>query len=387
VRRIEKFLCLLSRADPGLYTESNTFDRRTICANAIALLTSGVVAAIAWTVFWASFISIWFALSLGLLIGLIIIQLDSAIGASDWELVGVLRTGKSKASSWFKLILRMVIACFLALVTADGVTLVMCSRAINNHMQNKRTIQNAVVEKDYAARKKEIRSEVIGSLEKKLAIAQEERSRTVEKLTGLRLKRREAQKEAGTAYIEAGREEHGLNRPRGKGPRYDDAMRHREVEKRLEASLTEEIKNTQTSIKALDSRMEKLNEQMRSSKKDVTTQWQALDKEKTRDSRWVPERDDPLLRYIALQEIKHHPVYGQAVREFDWLSKIFLITFELMFLLIKVVFAPASVYMVRLLARHKQEASEVANKYSDNIYKIRRSHPSAQLHIVGGKSQ
>jgi hypothetical protein len=111
----------------------------------------------------------------------------------------------------------------------------------------------------------------------------------------------------------------------------------------------------------------------------------ALEKEKLHDPRRIAKRDDPLLRYTALQELKQDAVYGQAVEQFDWLAKIVLVTFELMFLLIKVVFAPSSVYLVRLIAQTKLEAAKVAAELEAELSDINRKRRRPDLHVVSGK--
>jgi hypothetical protein len=107
-----------------------------------------------------------------------------------------------------------------------------------------------------------------------------------------------------------------------------------------------------------------------------------LEKEKLHDPRWVAKYDDPLLRYIALQELKQDPVYGQAVQQFDWLAKIVLIAFELMFLLIKIVFAPSSVYLVRLIAQTKREAAIVLTELEAELSNINSKRRQPDLRVV-----
>ncbi|MDQ3958994.1 MAG: DUF4407 domain-containing protein [Pseudomonadota bacterium] len=376
------FSCYITRSDPQLCARSNQFDQITIAANAIALLTLCLVSTLAWTVFFASFLTTWKALPLGLLCALIIAQVEAAIAASDWELAGVLRHKPPSVASCFRITIRLLIAWVLAQATAVGVTLNLYAGAIQNRLQNQRTAQNVEVEKEYATRRDELRSRFIGSLDKELEAAQKARLLSEEALRRLQVQRNAAQDRSAAAYIEAGRELNGLNRPKGPGERYNDANRQRDVAERLQASTTEEINQESASLIQLNSRIEKLNEQKKGQGIALQTAEEELEEEKRQDPRWVPKHDDPLLRYIALQELKQDAVYGQAVEQFDLLAKIVLVTFELMFLLTKVVFAPSSVYLVRLIAQTKLEAARVAAELESELSEINRNRRQPDLRVV-----
>ena len=142
------FSCYITRSDPNLCAQSNCFDQITIAANAIAILTLAVVSTLAWTVFFASFLSTREALPLGFLCALIIVQVEAAIAASDWELAGVLRHKSPRITYWFCITIRLLIAWLFAQATAVGVTLNLYSGAIQTHLQNQRTKQNAAVERE-----------------------------------------------------------------------------------------------------------------------------------------------------------------------------------------------------------------------------------------------
>jgi uncharacterized protein DUF4407 len=376
------FSCYITRSDPNLCMKSNLFDQITIAANAIAILTLAVLSTLAWTVFFASFLPAWQSLPLGFLCALIIVQVEAAMAASDWELAGVLRHKPPSIPYWFRITLRLLIAWVLAQVTAVGVTLNLHAGAIQTHLQQQRTRQNAVVETEYAGRRNEISSLLLGSIETELDAAQKARESSEEALRQLQVKKDNAQDSSVAADIEAGRELDGLDRPAGPGDRYKDAKRQRDVSERLITSSTEEIKRLQTSLKRLNRRIKKLLEQKKVQGIELQKAEKELEKEKLHDPRWVAKYDDPLLRYIALQELKRDPVYGQAVEQFDWLAKIVLIAFELMFLLIKIVFAPSSVYLVRLIAQTKREAAIVLAELEAELSNINSKRRQPDLRVV-----
>jgi Domain of unknown function (DUF4407) len=376
------FSCYISRADPDLCFKSKLFDQITIAANAIAILTLAVLSTLAWTVFFQSFLPTWKALSLGVLCALIIVQVEAAMAASDWQLTGVLSTGLPSPVYWFRITLRLLIAWLFAQATAVGVTLGLFDGPIQTHLQQQLTAQNAPVETEYATRRNEIRSGIIGSIEKELTAAQDARLLSEKALRQLQVKKDDAQDHSDTAYIEEGREEHGLDRPRGKGARYDDEKRHRDVAEGLKKSTTAEINQERESLKLFNARIEELLKQKRAQARALQKAEKALEREKRQDPRLIPKRDDPLLRYIALQELKQDAVYGQAVEQFDLLVKTILIAFELMFLLIKIVFKPPDGYLVRLIAQTKLEAARVAAELESELSEIHRNRKQPDLRVV-----
>jgi uncharacterized protein DUF4407 len=376
------FSCYITRSDPDICFKSKPFDQITIAANAIAILTLAVVATLSWTVFFQSFLPTWKALPLGVLCALIIVQVEAAMAASDWQLAGVLSTGLPSPVYWFRITLRLLIAWLFAQATAVGVTLGLFDGPIQTHLQQQLTAQNAPVETEYATRRNEIRSGIIGSIEKELTAAQDARLLSEKALRQLQLKKDTAQDRSGTAYIEEGREERGLDRPRGQGARYDDAKRQRDVAEGLKTSATEEINQERESLKLLNARIEELLKQKREQGKELQEAEEKLEKEKRQDPRLIPKRDDPLLRYMALQDLKQDAVYGQAVEQFDLLAKIVLVAFELMFLLIKIVFKPPDGYLVRLIAQTKLEAAIELVKLEAELGNLNRKRRKPDLRVV-----
>ena len=93
------------------------------------------------------------------------------------------------------------------------------------------------------------------------------------------------------------------------------------------------------------------------------------------DSRWTPERKDPLSRWMALEALRHDPAMGATVAKFDLTAKATLITLELAFLMIKLFLSPASVYVVRLTRRTKEEAAREVHEYQEFLRRLRRGSP------------
>lgn len=381
------FCCWITRARSDLVAQSNRFDQMTVGANGLALLTLAVVSVLAWTVFFGAFGPLWIALPLGLLIASIIVQLEAAIAASDWELAGKLRNEMPGPQHWFKLAFRVIVALLFSIFTAKGVMLALFSDTIGGQLQAKRTAQNEPLEREYAARTEALKARLIQPLESEIKAAGDARAYEAERVRGLRVQHESLRERASRATIEAGRELDGLGRIAGAGPRYRDATRQHEENMRLAASSAAELERGSSELRKLDTRVEKLQAQLVVRSAELDAGWRSLDQQKLRDPRWRPERDDPLLRVIALDELEQHSEYGAVVQRFTWLSMLLLIAIEMMFLMIKILFAPTSVYTVRLLAETKAEAAQVSAEYARRRDAIRGEHPRAELQIVDLEGQ
>ncbi len=386
--RLLRLACRIARADFDLASVSNHFDRMTIVANAALLLALGVVAAIAWTAFWASFLPLWVALPLGLLVGAIVFGIDQAISASDWELAGVLRTEPRGRSYWIKAAARAIFAFLLALATATGATLWMFGETIEAHLQDQRTAHNVPIEIEYANRKVELKASLLDPITKEIAARQLERAALQRQVEQALTERDTANRKASQARIEAGREADGglPGYIRGEGPRFREAQRQEAEAAVLATAVSNDVRAWQARTGAVDQSIAQLTTVLDRKQAEYHAQAIDLDAQKQRDPRWVVERNDPLMRYIALHEVQQDPKVGGAAKEFHWLMVTVLLALELSFLIVKLACAPASVYTVRLIARTKREAAEVSAEHAQNIESIHRRRPRGNLRVVSGQA-
>lgn len=386
--RLLRNACRIARADFALASVSNHFDRMTIVANAALLLALGVLAVIAWTAFWASFLPLSVALPLGLLVGAIVFGIDQAISASDWELAGVLRTEPRGRRYWIKAVARGTFAFLLALATATGATLWMFGKTIEAHLQDQRTARNVPIESEYANRKQELKASLLDPITKEIEARQLERAALQRQVEQALTDRDTANRKASQARIEAGREADGglPGYIRGEGPRYREAQRQEAEAAVLATAVSNDVRAWQGRIGAVEQSIAQLTTVLDRKQAEYHAQAIDLNAQKQRDPRWVMERNDPLMRYIALNEIQEDPKVGSAARKFHWLMVTVLLALELSFLLVKLFFAPASVYTVRLIARTKREASEVSAEHARDIESIHRGRPRGNLRVVGGQA-
>lgn len=379
--------CIITRADQDLARESNKLDRLAIIWHAVALLTVTLIALICWTAFFSSFLPVWGALLLGLVVGTVIFQLDQAMGASDWDLAGVLREEGRGKSFYGRLALRLGVSLLLAQATAMGVCLWLFSGAIDARLQEQRAAKNAVVEKVYEGLEGELKARIVTPVEEELKAAQDTRRQLRRHIGTAQSALDNAQDAAKTARIEAGREADGFNRRKGMGPQYYEAKRQEDEERRSAQRAQEQMHADAARLSEVETQIVELARLLESRTKEYQDQVRLLEDKKLRDPRWMPERNDPLLRVMALWAIEADATYGGAVRYFSYGAQLVLVTLELTFLLIKIVFAPASVYTVRLIARTRAEAASVSAAYARNVDQIRRNRPRGNLRIVGGHAE
>lgn len=387
---IERYACMVTQSDPDLMSESNAKDRMSIIGHATMLVMVTIVAVLAWSAFWASFLPVEAAIPLGMLVGAIIFGFDQAVGSSDWELAGVLsdENKQNKPKIWLKLLVRVAVAFLLARATAVGATMWLFRSSIDNQIRDERVIKLAPLEADYAQAKANLKSRMISQLEAEMALIQAERETLNASLKASIAERDAAQQRASVARVEADRQAKGGLKGyiKGRGPLYEEAVRQQIEAGRVLSSADFNELQARARIDALTKRLDKLRVDLGVASKSFEEREAKLDVAKTHDSRWQPEESDPVMRYVALDAIKKSPDRGEAATTITWLMTLVLMTFELMFLLVKVYFNQASVYTVRLIARTKLEAAEVSSEYDSKLQNIKRNRPRGNLHIVGGKS-
>ena len=376
------FFCCITRARPDLVAESNPMDQMTVIANGIALLTLAVISTVAWVTFLGSYVPMWAALCIALLVVMVIMLIEAAFAASDWEIAGVLRTGQPSLQQWLKLAGRLSIAFVFSIFTAKGVNQVFFSDSIGEYQQAKRAAQNAPIEREYATRKEQIQARLVQPLEAEIKAASDARAYEAGRVRELRAKYDALREQASRATIEAGRELDGLGRVAGAGPRFRDAQRQHDESQHLSAGAAAELERSSSALRDLDVKLEKLNAQLVVRNAELGAATRAVDQEMKSDLRWKRERDDPILRESVLDELEQHSENGSAVQRIRWLTMLLLITLEMSFLMIKIWLAPASVYTVRLIAETKLEAAQVDADFVRRLAAIRSQHPRADLRII-----
>lgn len=381
--------CIVAGADYDLLRGASRIDRMTVAGNAVQLLLVGTLAVVAWSVFFASFLPLHQAVPVGWLIGAIVFMLDRAMCASDWSLTGVLRSGRPSLEFCLKVAGRVAVAMLLAIATASGVVLALCAGAIEQHMRLERQTRNQPVIDEVAAAKREVRARLTGPLAAELEVLHAERVRLQRTLEDREAALSEARQRASEARVEAGRERDGglKGYVRGAGPRYRDAMRLERESQLVAQQSAQDTARLQRRFDELGQIIASKSAELRAAMVAVTAEETRLDLQMEQDSRWSPERNDPLSRAMALKAMQRDPLMGRTVEDFELKAKATLITLELAFLLIKLM-SPASLYMVRLIRQTKEEAAREAHEYQEFLRSLRRqaaasASPMPRMRLLG----
>lgn len=376
--------CWITHSDVDCAKESRPFDQMTIILNAISLVLAGVLALVAWGAFFWQFNPAWVALPLAGLMAAVIFRLDQSMASSDWQLAGVLRQGPLPSAWYWKVGARVLVAWLLAYGTALGTMLALFSDAITNHIQEERAMANIPVETEYAALKDDVRKRSVTPIEAELVALNQQRAQLQSNVQANLNRQDEVIGRASTARIEADREKvggrvAGQQYIPGEGPRWAEAQRQQREADRLSDAAASLLASLSTQLKDLQTRLDDKSAELRQANQSYERQRQDLEAQKLRDPRYIPVRDDPLMRFMALEAMKANPTTGPAVSHISWIAQVLLLTLELAFLLVKVIFAPASVYTVRLITKTKLEAAGVAGGYGADRDELRRQRPPLRI--------
>ncbi|MGH8584395.1 MAG: DUF4407 domain-containing protein [Gammaproteobacteria bacterium] len=370
--RFWKVICFFTRTDLDVLAECYRFDRITVIWTAIAL----VLAFILHTVLWSNVALILvtvpiLAVLTGILIATLICTLEAAMAASDWSLAGVLR---QPGFDWHRARLiggRLLVACILSYATAFAFELYLHGPELLHHQEAERRAANAPLIEEAKREKARLHGELVQPVER--ALAQAEADRTALRVFAEQAARDEqtASARANVTAIEAQAEYNGLDRLKGPGPRYKDALlREQQARAEADGSRQRAVEARQTFSK-LDRQVETLRADLTRASDELAAKSLEIDARTARDDRYELRRDSLLSRKIALNKIYRDPEEGDAAREIHLITQGTLICLELILLMVKILFQPASCYTVRLIARTRLEAARIDEELARELAALR----------------
>jgi len=356
--RVMRCFCVVCGADYEILARCEAIDRMSVAASSIQLLLVGGTAVSAWSIFIAGFEPLTIAIPAGTLIASLVFFLDRAMCASDWSLSGVLQNGPPPAGWWGRLGFRLVVALVLALSTASGIQLVLSGSAIDEQLRHNRALRNQPLLQEYRQAQNNVVAKATDSIERQLASLQAERERLAHAFEQRDKALSDARQVASRERVEAARENEGglPGYVPGKGPRYRDASRLEEEAARSAGELTADARQLQARFDALDPAIDAKVAELARATAAARAEVAQLEAKMKADPRWYPEDNGPLSRWMALTQLESDPEKGPTVTWFGHLAQATLITLELSFLLCKMAFAPASLYILRLRLRTRQAA-------------------------------
>ncbi|HEY5062881.1 MAG TPA: DUF4407 domain-containing protein, partial [Gemmatimonadaceae bacterium] len=157
---IMRLACVLVRCNPDLLALSPRQDRYAVVSEALLLSVVAGVTGLAWTAFWAQFVTLPAALAFGALACVFMFLIDQAIGAADWRLTGVLRQPGARRRWWEhgRLAMRLAMTVILSTATSTGASMAMFHDAIRTQLEQDVRGKNHQIEEQYAQRLREQRT-------------------------------------------------------------------------------------------------------------------------------------------------------------------------------------------------------------------------------------
>ena len=380
--------CAISGADHDLAQQSNRRDRELIVAEAVALLLVGVFVTLAWSVTLGIFMHPVLALACAAVVGGSIFMLDRAIVMSDWRLAGVLaitRSPAEKRKAFGQLLARIGVAMVLALGTSFGLTLKMFEGRIVSGLQQQRTEANAPLMALLASRSEQVERQLVGSLDSDIDALRAQFEAAFQRQQDSDTRRNELLLSVREARLNADRERVGDMRgsPRGEGPRYREFRRLEAAANELAADASRTVEAAIALQETLKVEIDAKQQALVAAREQLAGELQMLRDEIERDPRWVPERSDVLSRYSMLHRLKDDPLDGMATVLLSLGCMALLITLELVVLIMKIFFTPASVYKLRLILETRLEAARAKLQYDQDLAALRGGPQRAVLRLVG----
>jgi hypothetical protein len=294
------------------------------------------------------------------------------MGASRWVLQGILATpGKARSFGLSTgLILRLVIGAVTASATSYSATMLICHSTIAAQQQHDRDAENAAKRASAAAEKARLRETMLGALDAEMKESQRQADAVSVQLEAARHRRDTASQDAAKNQERANCQLNGGPGCRkGRGPQFNEAL-IREAHAADERHQAEgDLSGIEARLAAAERRSDEAVAAYRARENEFLTAAQAIDKRVAGEA--VPERNDPLMSYMALQTVFDSPA-GPAARFYAHLMLTLLLTVEVSYVLVSEYFGHATVYMPRLIARTKTLAAEAAAQYQRATALFRR---------------
>ena len=374
-------VCFITRTDLDLLAQSNRFDKLTVIWTFIAVVLAFVLHTALWfNVATLAVTSLWGALIAGVMFALIICTLEVAMAASDWSLKGVLRAGGLSGMELLMISARVGVALVFSYATAWAFALWLHGPELQHRNELERKATNLPLVEEARREKARVHAELVQTAERALADKEAARAAARARADLARIEARTAGARADTAAVEAGREENGLERAAGRGPRYADALLREQQARAANAAATLAMQQDARDADRLDREATEAKAEFIRTTQDYERRAVQIDGRIQRDERYVKARDSLLTRNAALDKLYRDPEVGEGAQRLNLVVQAALICFELILLLVKVLFAPASVYQVRLIARTRLEAEQADHELGRQLAQLRRA--PVQLHVV-----
>lgn len=163
----------------------------------------------------------------------------------------------------------------------------------------------------------------------------------------------------------------------GAGSQYREALARKTAADADLAKAASDISIYEPRMADAQKKLDKASADVRAAEAAFAGEAAQIDEE--RKSHLIPDRNDALMSYLALEEVYSDPRFGTAARHFSWLMMAVLMTFELSYVVVRAWFTHASVYMAILIGDTKKRADRVAADYESSRDALRRTPDARTL--------
>ena len=324
------------------------------------------IAVFAWGGFWSLFWPFYIAIPLTLLTVCWITLIDQAIGAAHWRLRGILASpsGGSRMRGVI-FFLRLAIGIGTSYCTATSAIMLLSHQTIVAQEARDRDAANAAKRNAAAEEKHQLWKAILGDRDAEVRLANADVTTAATQLEAARTQRDAAGQQLLNQKIEVDCQQKGGPKcDKGEGPLFRQAVARRDkAQGDLQLAETD-INRFETRLTLAEHKRDDALAAFRQREPEYQAAAQAVDQRVERER--VPESDDPILAYKALQKVLHSPE-GAATRAYADCLLALLLLIELSYILVSEYFAHASIYDARLIARTRILAAEAAEHYRRSV--------------------
>jgi hypothetical protein len=359
--RLMLFLHWLVRVDPDILTGCPTIDRFHFISKAVLLSAVAGIALFAWGAFFFGFWPVYIAGPLTLVTIVWIVLIDQFMGAARWTLQGVLSVpGKARRLNG-AVILRLAIGLVTASATSFSANMAINHATIAAQQQKDRDAENAAKRKAAEEEKARLWEAMLGADDAAVKQASAEEGGVKKELDAVRQARENADRQLTDNKLKADCQLNGGPGCRkGVGPQFRAALIQQAAASGALNRASGDLAGLETRLTDATNTHDDAVKTFRAREPDYLKAAAAIDARVAREE--VPERNDPVMSFMALQEVYASPM-GPAARFYSHLMLGLLLTVELSYVLVSEYFGHATIYMARLIARTKILAAEAAEHY------------------------
>lgn len=360
-------LRLIAGWDREIFAQLPEWNRLYLQAEFLLLVIVALISGTVWTLLFLQLMPWYKAFPAGIVMGLFIFLLDRIVGGSDWRLAGPLRhPGKVGSGFWARLGVRINLSIIFSLATSIAAQHSMFHDAIDQKLSALRLEQNLEVRGTYETRKHDVQVQRLGPLQTERDRLEKIVSETTAPLDKAMTDQAKAAEDLRTAQLNMAREHVGAGgRPAGDGKNYRAAETAADAERGKLAEANRLISIYQPRLAEAQRKLADSTPAYTEARKAIQGQLDALDAEMK--SYLDPVRFDLLLSYRALKALYKDPKSGEDAKEIGNLVMIVLMTIELSYIAVRILFPQANLYTVHLIRSAVVEASKINRAGHDEM--------------------